>query len=90
MFAMMIARHSVDTRRFTIILSILLTLTAIALSVSIWSALLILSTGSGVLTDRSINLPQQICLPLDARERLLLITEHPKDYLICLERVMKL
>jgi hypothetical protein len=89
MFAMMIARHSVDTRRFMIILSTLLILTAIALSVSIWSVLLILSTGSGVLTDRSINLPQQICLPSDAQERLRLITERPKDYLACLERAMK-
>ena len=86
MFAMMIARHSVDTRRFTIILSTLLILIAIALGASTWSILLILSTGNGVQTDRSIKLPHQVCLPLDARERLRLITERPKDYLKCLDR----
>ena len=89
MFVTMIASHSVGTRRFTIICLTLLILTVIALGVSIWSVLLMLSTGSGVQTGNSIRLPQQICLPSDAQERLRLITEHPKDYLECLDRVMK-
>jgi hypothetical protein len=88
MFVMMIARHSVDTRRFMIILSTLLILIAIALSVSIWSILLMLSTGNGVLTDHSIKLPHQVCLPSDAQERLQLITQRPNDYLKCLDRAM--
>ena len=85
MFVTMIASHSVGTRRFMIIYSILSILIAIALSVSIWSVLLMLSTGNGVLTAHSIKLPHQLCLPSDARERLRLITERPKDYIKCLE-----
>ena len=87
MYATMTANHSVVIRRFMIILLILLILTVTALGVSIWSILLMLSTGNGVLTDHSIKLPHQVCLPSDAQERLRLITERPKDYLECLKRV---
>jgi hypothetical protein len=90
MFLMMIANHSVDTRRFTIIYSTLLILIAIALGVIIWLTWRIVSMDNGVQTDRSIKLPHQVCLPSDAQERLRLITERPKDYLACLEKATKL
>ena len=89
MYAMMIANRSADGLRFMIILSILWILTAIVLSVIIWSTWLTNSTVNGVQTDPSIKLPHQLCLPSDARERLRLITERPKDYLACLDRVTK-
>ena len=87
MFLTMIASHSVASRRFMTIHLILSILIAIALSGSIWLMWRILSTGNGALIDHSINLPAQICLPSDAQERLRLITERPKDYLKCLEKV---
>jgi hypothetical protein len=90
MFLMMIANHSVDTRRFTIIYSTLLILIAIALGVIIWLTWHIISTVNGAQTDHSIKLPHQLCLPSDAQARLRLITERPKDYLACLERATKL
>jgi hypothetical protein len=89
MYATMTANRLVAIRRFTITLLILSILTAIVLSVSIWLTWRMLSMGNGVLIDHSIKLPQQICLPSDAQARLRLITEHPKDYLECLDRAMK-
>jgi hypothetical protein len=86
MYLTMIARHSVDTRRFMIIYLTLLILIAIALGVIIWFVWHTLSTGNGAQTANSIKLPHQLCLPSDARERLRLITERPKDYLTCLEK----
>ena len=84
---MMIVKALADGRRFMTTHSILSILIAIVLSVNIWLTWHILSMGNGVRIDHSINLPAQICLPSDAQERLRLITERPKDYLKCLERV---
>ena len=89
MFVTMIASHSVATRRFTIIYSILWILIAIAFAVNIWLLWRTIFMGSGVQTANSIKLPAQLCLPSDAQERLRLITEHPKDYLKCLDEAMK-
>ena len=89
MFLTMIASHSVASRRFMTIHSILSILIVIALSGSIWCVWLMTSMVSGVQTGASIKVPPQICLPSDAQERLRLITERPTDYLACLEKEMK-
>ena len=86
MFVTMIASHSVATRRFMIILSILLILIVIAFGVNSWLLWRTISTVAGVQIAPSIRLPAQLCLPLDAQERLQLITERPKDYLKCLTK----
>jgi sRNA-binding regulator protein Hfq len=87
MFVTMIASHSVGTRRFTIILSILLILIVIAFGVNTWLVWRTIFMGNGVQTASSITLPANYCLPLDAQARLRLITEHPNDYIKCLEMV---
>ena len=86
MFVTMIASHSVATRRFMIILSILLILIVIAFGVNSWLLWRTISTVAGVQIAPSIRLPAQLCLPSDAQERLRLITERPKDYLRCLQK----
>ena len=85
-FETMIVKALADGRRFMTTHSILLILIVIALGVNIWLGWHILSMVNGVQTANSIKLPPQVCLPSDARERLRLITERPKDYLKCLER----
>ena len=86
MFVTMIANHSVATRRFMTILSILLILIVIAFGANSWLLWRTVFMVSGVQIGPSIKLPAQICLPSDAQERLRLITERPKDYLRCLEK----
>ena len=85
MFATMIANHLVAIRRFTIALSILLILIVIAFGANSWLLWRTVFMVSGVQIGPSIKLPAQLCLPSDAQERLQLITEHPKDYIRCLE-----
>ena len=86
MFVTMIANHSVATRRFTIVISILLILIVIAFGVNSWLLWHTVFMVSGVQIGPSIKLPAQLCLPSDAQERLQLITEHTKDYLRCLQK----
>jgi len=87
MFVMMIANHSVALRRFTIALSILLILIVIAFGANSWLLWRTVFMGNGAQIVPSIKLPPQPCLPSDAQERLRLITERPKDYIRCLEKV---
>ena len=68
---------------------ILLILIAIAFVGSIWYLLPMRFMVNGAQTVHFIELPPQICLPSDARERLQLITERQTDYLQCLKMVMK-
>ena len=84
---MTIVKALADGRRFMITHSILSILIVTALGGNIWLLLRINSTDNGGQTDPSIKLPPQLCLPSDARERLRLITERPKDYLKCLDKV---
>ena len=87
MFVTTIANHLVAIQRFTITLSILLILIVIAFAGNSWLLWRTVFMDNGVQTVPSIKLPAQPCLPSDAQERLRLITERPKDYLKCLEKV---
>ena len=84
-YAMMTANRLVAVRRFTIALLILLILIVIAFGANSWLLWRTVFMVSGVQIGPSIKLPAQLCLPSDAQERLQLITEHPKDYIRCLE-----